>query len=119
MGTLINLGIIAAVAIGGYEIYKHTGPASRRASVGNIAAVDITKLSNIPPAVAAVIPQGVTSVAIQVTAADSQNVSGNVIGVIANGLYQPLPTAGAGLSITAPRSSVVGIVNPQTNAVAP
>ena len=105
MNMLARVGIAAVAAVGVYEIYKHTGPASRRAGVGDDVAVDPTKLN--PPVVP---PVAGASMVVRVTSADSQNVSGGIIGAFSAGQLVPFPSVGPAATTTVPRSAIVGIV---------
>jgi len=103
--SLSTLGIAAAFGVVGYEVYKHTGPASRRAGVGDDVLVDPTKLT--PPVA---IPVAGASIAVRVTKADSQSVTGGIVGAFSSGQIVPLPSVGPAATTTVPRSAIVGIV---------
>jgi hypothetical protein len=102
--TMSLLGL-AALGVGGYEIYKHTGPASRRAAAGDTVIVDATKLGGVAPAG---IPAGVSSIAVQLGTGEVNGVlPGSVVGYVVNGGIVPFPATAA---INVPRTAITGIV---------
>ena len=100
--SLLGLG---ALGLGGYELYKHTGPASRRASSGDTVTADVTKLGGVAPGG---LPAGTSTIAVLLGTGESNGViPGTVVGVVVNGGIVPLPAAAA---INLPRTAITGIV---------
>lgn len=102
--TATILGLLA-LGVGGYEVYKHTGPASRRASTGDTAVVDGTKLVGV--ALPAGIPAGVTSLVVTLGAETSGVFAANVVGYVVNNAPVSIPLAAA---VNVPRTAITGIV---------
>jgi hypothetical protein len=100
LGTVELLGVGAALGLGYYFFLR---PASASAKAGDRVVVQLASV----PAAQAVLPGTTAQAIVQVTAADANNVTGNVVGIIdQSGQTQSLQTPVA-IPVTVPRTAIL------------
>jgi hypothetical protein len=100
--------LVGVAGFGGYELYKHMQPASKRAGVGDTVVVNTAALptGGLP----AGIPAGVAQLVVQIGTATADAISGTIMGYYAGGAVQTLPITGPVFPGNIPRTAIVGIV---------